>query len=488
MAPSSHDELLTLLADAMRRGTELDLADGRPIADEEMAGWGASRTVSTEELQDLLLRDMERSSRGLRVRGLRVVGPKLQLSHQQLDFGVLFQSCIFECPIAVVQTKITMLIFRGCLLDSVTADRIVCPMVTFDCETPSHGTFELESSADRATRIRCFVRMKQASISYLSFRGTRFGPEDDARVCSTVSDRRFAFADILLEGSSIRDFLDLQEVSAPGFVDLSRVNCGELRLGRLDDGILKDVRFPRLGLRDLSYSELIGDPQQDVAAGLRLLAGQAGPVALKHAGPAPDPTLTFMLQSNYSFQPYTTLADYYSKVGEDAFARTVKMKSAALRSRRHAEIGGSRLAAIRNAASVLGRRSYGLVAGYGYRPSRILGAFAVLIFLTYLLVGFNAGRFSPAQATTNQPITQSSAGPQARPGANARTRTMSQTDAFLYSVSNDMPALGAASTSAWKLDNRAPGWLMLAMVILRIFGLLFTTIALGAIAGLLKKI
>jgi hypothetical protein len=488
MAPSSHDELLTLLADAMRTGTELDLADGNAISDEQMPTWGANRTVSTDELQDLLLRDMPRSSRGLRVRGLRVVGPKLQLSHQQLDFGVLFQSCIFECPIAVVQTKITMLIFRGCLLDSVTADRIVCPMVTFDCETPSHGTFELKSSADRATRIRCFVRMKQASISYLSFRGARFGPEGDASGCGTVSDRRFAFADILLEGSSIRDFLDLQEVSAPGFVDLSRVTCGELRLGRLDDGILNGSPFPRLGLRDLSYSELIGDPQQDVAAGLRLLAGQAGPVALTHVGPAPDPTLTFMLQSNYSFQPYTTLADYYSKVGEDAFARKVRMRSAALRSKRRDVPGDSRLAAVRNVAGMLGRRSYGLVAGYGYRPSRILGAFAVLMILTYLVVGLNAARFTSAQAANSQTVTQSVTGPPAPPKGNTPPPAMSQVDAFLYAVSNDMPALGAVSTSAWKLDSTAPGWLMVAMVLFRIVGLLFTTIALGAIAGLLKKI
>jgi hypothetical protein len=68
------------------------------------------------------------------------------------------------------------------------------------------------------------------------------------------------------------------------------------------------------------------------------------------------------------------------------------------------------------------------------------------------------------------------------------SRAMSWGDALAVAVSNDIPALGSMTAFDWKLRDSAPSWVAPVLAAAKLLGLLSDTVALAAIAVLLKKL
>lgn len=118
-------------------GQRLDLEGGAtptddqtPIELQTMRAWGADRTIRAEVLRHLLVSPQwPAHSKGVRLRGARIIGP-LDLESAVLRCPLALEDCYFdsEQPVALDYAAASLLRLLRCRLRGLTADRLVVTM------------------------------------------------------------------------------------------------------------------------------------------------------------------------------------------------------------------------------------------------------------------------------------------------------------------------------------------------------------------------
>ena len=235
----------------------------------------------------------------------------------------------------------------------------------------------------------------------------------------------------------------------------------DLTAAKIDDLVLEPElsRRPTAGLRAAGWSLKALHGAQDSAA-----------LLIEWLDALPHSAGWSRLSPQYSPQPWHELADVLDRQGNPDLARQLRFEAAKRTTKQSSGRGW------------IWRHIYGIVAGYGYKPSRAAGGFVFAVLLGVILAvaapeGFVlASSSTPSDATTRE-VT----------GATECDSTQSLYPCFdpiLVGGSAVLPAVATFQNGAWVAAT--PG-LIWSFTVLKAVGWIFAALLLAAVTGLLRK-
>jgi hypothetical protein len=118
-----HDQWVAAIVEAIKTGTELDLAPDETVDAQQADNWPASRQLPGGALRAALLQpDIKPDPRGLRIRAACIIGD-VDLAEFRIPYSLRFTDCAFEQPLRWTSLTISgVLGLAGCLTLSVDLD------------------------------------------------------------------------------------------------------------------------------------------------------------------------------------------------------------------------------------------------------------------------------------------------------------------------------------------------------------------------------